>query len=627
MLHSELSLIERLNQLTEEHLDDPNYSIDDLCRELGVSRSHLYRVVKEQSGLSTSLYIRHRRLLKARQLLEHTDWRVSEIAFRVGFDRSQTLSKYFTEAFGQSPSDYRSQQAEASDINPVADNVSTPAPYSPTTEPIAPAKPASRNRWMWLAGFGLLLLAGMGWAVVSTFQTKSNASAQASIAVLPFKNRGSAETRYFSDGVMEQIHRSLSRLESLKVISRASAMTYEQTTKPLPQIARELDVAYLLEGQVLQVGKRVKLSVELILASENRTVWSNAYEGDEQAIFDFMSQVANQIATELHQKLSSTIRQQLSKSPTRNINAYNEYLKGQYFLRDRAQEGVEGSLLSFEKALALDPNFADAYAGKAMAYFLIATEEYGPVVSNSLQAEKEALKAIRLDDQNAQAYSILAKLYMEQGKWEQANTTFLIALQYSPNDALINYCYSLLLRTVGQLDRAVDYSTKALALDPLLPVIMIGHIGNLVTAQQWAEADRVIQEGNRLHRNVANWYYATSFYYLCRQQYPMALRELEKGRHLAPRLKAFLVRTAFVKARMGQPQAAKALLDSLPDNLDHNTDKAELWAGVLDKDHCLTYLEKGANMNRLPYYLKVTPLYAFLHDDPRFKALLKRVGL
>ena len=632
MLPAEHTLFERLNQLIEQHLTNQNYSIDELCQELGVSRSFLFRLVKEQTGMSIARHIRQQRLIKARHLLETTDLRVSDIAFQVGFDRLQTLSKHFTDTFGSSPTEYRNQLTGTPGLT--ADTVETAAPEpiavgetSPEPAPAAAlaANPASPKRWYWLAVPALLLvlLAGGSW----WFWEQSARETDASIAVLPFKHTGPADSRYFTEGIMEQIHRSLSYLENLKVISRNSAKTYENTTKPLSQIARELDVAYLLEGQVVQSGKRIKLSVELIHVSENRTVWSKVYEGDQRSVLDFTNHIANQTAAELNQKLSALTRRQLTQTPTQNIDAYREYLKGEYLLRDRTRESVLASVQHFDKALAYDPAFVDARAARAMAYFLIADDGFGLMQEYSNLAEREALESIRLDVRNARAYTILAKMYMIQGKWEQANTAFQTALQYSPNDAQVLYSYSLFLRAIGQLDRAADYSSKAIALDPLYPVIMYGHVGNLVTARRWAEAEEAIKDGNRLYRTMGSWYYSTSFYYLSRRQYGLSLREIQKGLRLEPALKPLILRHAFIRARLQQPKPAQALLDSLPDNIEHYIDKAELYAGLQDKDHCLDYLRKGAAQDRLPNYLKVTPLYDFLHNDPRFKALLRQVGL
>lgn len=647
MVSPEQSQLSQLNRLIDEQMSNPAFGIDELCRELGISRSNLFRFVKEQTGMAPSLYIRQLRLVKARDLLENTDLRITEIAFMVGFERSQMLSKYFTEAYGKSPSDFRNRAVESDSFarvyeQDIEEDEGAPDEPGPENEELPPdvaeeriiTIPHSKTPHRWYrrkpvvaTALVVLLLAGIrGWfSPINPFRPV--AVAESSIAILPFRNTGAADTYYFSSGIMQQIHSSLSQLEHLKVISQASAMLYEKTTKAPAEIAGELDVAYLLEGEVLQVGPRVKLSVELILADENRTIWSNTYEGDEQHIFDFMGQVSGQIAAELNQKLSQTTQLELQKAPTRNMTAYNEYLKGQYLLRNRSEEGIRGSLLNFNRALALDPGYADAHAGKALAHFLLVAEGIDESRQTKQLAEKEALDAIRLEARNAQAYLILAKLYQAQGKWEQAKTTFQIALQYSPNDALINYSLSLLLRTIGQVDGAIAYSTKAYTLDPLLPVILMGHVGNLIAAGQYDEAGKLIEEGNRLHSKVANWYWTTAAYYFAREQYALSVQELDKGLALSPAMKTFVYRKAVTNARMGQPAATLAILDTLPDVMENYAYRAEFYAGLREKDRCLAYLEKGLATEQIPLYLKVAPLFSFLHSDPRFRQILTRAGL
>lgn len=626
MTSDEKIVFERLQQLTQQHFDQPLYGIDELCRELGVSRSTLFRLIKENTGLSPSRYIRQERLLSARHLLETTNLRISDIATQVGFNSSQTLSKYFTEAFGQSPSELRKNQEEtqASQIGLLSETT----PVIPRSPAKTPTRMFQYSRRMWLAGAGLVLAVLLvAWIARRNTISPISTPTETAILVLPFKTLGSEQTRYFSDGVMEQIHNSLTKLENLKVISRTSAMTYGQTTKPITQIAKELSVDYVLEGQVEQLDKHVKLSVELIRASENQTIWSNTYEGDQQAIFTFMGQVSNKIADELNQKLSQLTRQQLSQVPTQNLEAYNEYLKGQYLMRTRTKEGLANSLLNFDRALALDSAFADVYVSKALVYFLKVSEGHANRATYTKAVEKYILNAIRLDSENGLAYALLAKLYQEQNKWEQADATFQIALQHSPNDALINYWYSLMLRSTGNFDKAIAFSTKAIGLDPLYPVIIAGHIGNLTYAGRFDQAQKIIQQNNQLFKTNHIWYWAKAFYHINRHEEALALRELEQGQQLDPNTQGFPTMAAYLHAKLGQPRPAQTCLDTLPNQPRYYPDRAIIYAGLGNRDSCLTYLEKGANTDFLPTYLKVSPLFEFLHRTPRFEAILSKVGL
>ncbi|RRB07606.1 helix-turn-helix domain-containing protein [Larkinella rosea] len=623
----------RLDSLIERNLADPSLSIETICRELGVSRSSLHRLVKEETNLSVTLYIRQFRLEKARTLLKTSELRSVEIGELVGIPNPQNFSKYFTESFGASPSEFRKLPAETTTVAPERVDIA----MEPELVPQPPRQSAtvfknrSRNRYLFMA-LAPVALTSLGLYIGVLFgrqpvKNQTETEFNSSIAILPFQNLGTPETQYFSEGVREEVQAVLAYLPRIKVISRTSTRAYEGTAKTVPQIARELGVVYLLEGSALQSGNRIKLSVELIKAEENQTVWIKTYEGETKDLWTFTSTVAKTIAGELDQQLSSAIRQKMDKAPSRQPAAYTEYLKGQHFLRARTKEGLANSLISLDRAIALDSGFAEAYASKAQVYFLNIEEGYTDADSSLKLAEKNALTAIRLDPENANAFAMLAKFYQRQNKWEQALTTMRIALRYQPNNALNNYWYSLMLRSVGETDQAIQYSTKALHIDPLFPVIMIGHLGNLTYAGRFEEARQVMQEGQRLHGTVYAWYWSTAFYYINQNRFPEALRELEKGQQLNPDANPFLVYIAYVKARMKQPAAARSLLTSLPDDESNYSNRAVLYAGLGDANHCLIFLEKGANGGSLPNYLKVSPLFRFVQNTPRFRAVLHKVGL
>ena len=615
MSNPDKEIIEKINQLIQENIENAKFSVDDVCQNLGLSRTQLHRAVKEQTQLSTSLYIRKIKLQKAKELLATTGLRISEITYAIGIDSPQSFSKYFIDEFGISPSDFRksnwqnSKDTAAEKIQEIPEKL------------IQPPVPKPNYRWL---GLGILLIIALGvWAWLQT----SASNVESSIAILPFKNLGSAETAYFSDGVMEQIHASLARIDKLKIISKSSSAQYKDTKKSTAQIAKELNVNYILEGTVLQVGQKVRITVELIRANDNRTVWSNNYEGEMKDIFGYMSAVAKEMASELNQKLSATLSKKLEKVPTQNLNAYNEYLQGEQLIKARTKEKIEAGILKLDKAIGLDPNFADAYAYKALAYYLLGEDNYIDTKKSIKLVEQNALIAIQLDAENGVAYASLGKGYQEQNKWEQANTSFQIALKNSPNDAQINYWYSLMLRSIGEFDAAIRYSTKAVALDPLYPSIWVGHIGNCIYAGKLEMAKKSIDEGKLLFSDFYMYYWATGYYYISLKDFKTALSEFKKGDQLANNVKAFKTMIAYCQAKLGQKEPVENYLKLLP-NIPNNYDSfAVVYAGLGDTEHCINYLQKGAEVDNLPNYIKISPLFTFLHADARFTAVLQKIGL
>ncbi|WP_345270839.1 helix-turn-helix domain-containing protein [Nibrella viscosa] len=636
MTTTEQRVMDRVNQFIDDNLADPELSIDVICQAIGISRSNLYRLIRDQSQLSTTLYIRQRRLEKARQLLGTTDLRVVEISERVGIANPQNFTKYFTEAFGVNPTEFR-RRLSTEPIEALSAEPAEPVVYGPDESTADISEPEAHkqatNRWPgrrllqlrvgWLVAAVLLLIS----AVWGSWYWLARRDAEHAIAVLPFRNMGPAGNAYFGDGMVEQIHSALTLIESLKVISRTSTEGYAQSRQPSPKIGKELGVDYLLDGQVRQQGNRVKIFVELIRADENRTIWSQTYEGETKEAVSFTRAIVRQVADQLGERLSTVTRQRIDQAPTHNPQAFTEFLKGQYLMRNRTKEGLDASLVNFDRALALDTTFSDAFAYKGLAYMLMGSEGYRNPDSCSRLAETNVLSAVRLDPQNALAYATLAQLYQERNKWEQAGTFYQIALRYRPNEAIINYWYSLWLRSVGQMDRAIEYSTKAVNLDPLFPVILIGHIGNLSYAGRFADAKKAIDEGQPLHGNLYSWYWAVGYYYIIRQQPELALRAFEQGLRLNPSSTHIQGRIAYIKALLGQPEMARGLLNSMPDVPSNYPDRAILYAGLGDRERCLQYLEKGVETGWLPNYVKVSPHFVSYRNEPRFQAVLRKAGL
>ncbi len=330
---------------------------------------------------------------------------------------------------------------------------------------------------------------------------------------------------------------------------------------------------------------------------------------------------------ELNQKLNSNLTNKLEKKPTQNLAAYNDFLQGQQLLQTRISEKVEVSITKFDHAIKLDPNFADAYTNQSIAYFLMAEEQFMDVETAYKMSEKYALIAIRLDAENGRAYAVLGNIYRVHNKWEQAITTFQIALKFSPNDAQINYWYSLTLRSIGQMDEAIKYSTKAVSLDPLAYNIYGGHIIGCAFAGRLDIAEKAIKDGELLFNDSHLFHNAKGFYNLKKQNYEAALEEFSLCAKLNPNSIYYETLATYSKAKLGQSVAVQTYLTKLPKTPDNYKYFAIVYAGLGNKELCLKYLEKAAQKNDSPNYIKVSPLFNFLNNEPRFNAILQKLGL
>ena len=639
-MNSELTTLARLDRIIEVNLDNQKFTPDDVCHELGVSRSQLHRLLTEQTQLSTTRYIRKKRLEKAKILLATTNLRISEITDVVGINNHANFSSYFFEEFNVSPSDFRKHILEQKKCFEAANKTThNYENFFSAKEPAATvthqadiaAVPKSKiiTLYALLALFALLAI-GV-YIVFRSENAKNNKETAAipenSMAILPFKNLGESKKSYLSEGVMEQIHNSLASLNNLKIISTTSSNKYANTSKSIAQIAQELGVNYLLNGSVLQIENQVRITIELIRAKDDRVVWSKKFEGDAKNIFGYMSTVSQEVASELDQKLTGNLSDKLNRVPTRSLSAYNEYLQGKQLLFTRKKVNIAASILKFSKAIELDVNFSDAYTERAVAYFLMGEDQLMEVETAYKISEKNALTAIKLDAENGRAYAALGNIYKAQNKWEQAMTTYQIALKFSPNDALILYWYSLTLRSIGQMDKAIEYSTKAVSLDPLAVNIYGGHIIGCAFGGKYTTAQKAIKEGELVFDDSQLYHNAKAFYNIKIQKYTAALEEFMICDRLSPKMIYTKTMIAYSQAKLGQKEAANLYLKNLPQIPDNLKYFAIVYAGLGDKNNCLKYLELATQISDSPNYLKVSPLFVFLHNDPRFNTILQKLGL
>ena len=639
-MNSESTLLVKLDRMIDANLNNPRFALEDMCHELGVSRSQLHRVLIEETQLSTTLYIRQKRLEKAKTLLATTNLRISEITDAVGINNHANFSHYFFEKFNVSPSNFRKNDKEQKNKVQLTENkTKNQEEHSPVQEltlftkndtlPPAVSKSNFGKIYILLAFITLIgtVFYFISWSDSSKNGNNTVVIPENSMAILPFKNLGEAQKLYFSEGVMEQIHSSLASLGDLKIISTNSSNKYANTQKTISQIGQELHVYYLLNGTVLQINNQVRITIELIRAKDDRVVWTKKFEGNTKNIFGYMNTIAKEVASELNQKLVGKFSDKLDKIPTKSLSAYNEYLLGKQLLQTRTKEKIEASILKFGKAIDIDKGFADAYAERAIAYFLMGEDQFMDVETAYKISEKNALTSIRLNAENGRAYAVLGNIYKSHNKWEQAVTIFQIALKFSPNDAMITYWYSLTLRSIGLMDKAVEYSTKAVSLDPLASNIYGGHIIGCAYAGKMAIAQKAIEEGELIFNDSQLFHNAKAFYNIKNQNYAATLGEFLICDKLSPNMVYTKTMIAYTQAKLGQKAAVDLYLKNLPPIPDNHKYFALVYAGLGDRNNCLKYLELAAKKSDSPNYLKVSPLFVFLHNDPRFNTILQKLGL
>ncbi|MDH3842288.1 MAG: hypothetical protein OES35_15355, partial [Chromatiales bacterium] len=299
---------------------------------------------------------------------------------------------------------------------------------------------------------------------------------RSSIAVLPFTNLSEDSANdYFSDGMSEELINLLTRVPGLQVAARTSSFSYKERNVDIRQLADELGVETVLEGSVRWAGDRVRITAQLIDAESGYHLWSETYDEQLANIFEVQDRIARSIVDALQVTLSGeeTSEQALAAvtAPTRDVQAYDLYLKGRDILRRRGEQNIRVAIELFQSALGRDPGFGQAYAGLATAYVLLPTyADESPEEAFALASEA-AIKALTLDATLAEAHAVLARINYANWNWTDAETGFFAAAGLQPGEPMPHHWYSHLLRAAGRLEAAMDEITQAYELDPQSAVV------------------------------------------------------------------------------------------------------------------------------------------------------------
>src|SRR6266478_6221280 len=292
-----------------------------------------------------------------------------------------------------------------------------------------------------------------------------------SIAVLPFENRSEDKANaYFAEGIQDEILTRLSKIADLKVISRTSTQHYKSAPENLPEIAKQLGVAHILEGSVQKSGGAVRVNVQLIKAANDSHLWADTFDRKLTDVFAIESEIAKSIAETLQAKLTGSEKSLITKTPTVNPEAYELYLKGRFFWNKRTGADLLKSIDYFKQAVEKDQKYALAYAGLADAYVLLPPYGAASPSESFPQAEAAARKALELDDTLAEAHTSLGQfLLFYDLDFAGSTMEFERALSLDPNYATAHHWYGGggPLLALGQFDRAIKEGKRAVELDPL----------------------------------------------------------------------------------------------------------------------------------------------------------------
>ena len=452
-----------------------------------------------------------------------------------------------------------------------------------------------------------------------------------SLAVLPLDNlSGDASQDYFADGMTDELITDMAQISALRVISRTSVMVYKGARRPLPEIARELNVDAVVEGTVLRSGEQVRITAQLIQTPADRHLWAESYEGDLHDTLALQKKVASAIAEHIRIELTPKEQDVLKNAKVVNPEAYEAYLKGRYFWNKRTADGLKRAVDYFDQAIEKDPNYAQGYAGLADSYALLGDWEYGVLAPSEAypKAKAAAIKALELDNALGEAHSSLAfSLDVFDWDWESAEKEFRRAIELNAGYATAHHWYAWHLSEMGRNSEAIAEMRKAENLDPLsliisadvAEILLVAHLNDEAIAQSRKTVD--------MDPNFAIAHYELGQAFVEKHSYNEAIAEFQKAIELSRGSIPCTSNLAYAYAVSNKRNEAVKILNDLKTRSTRNAAEiALMYVGLGEKDQAMKWLGKAYEEHFNPSIL-LRPAFDPLRSDPRFQNLVHRIGL
>jgi serine/threonine protein kinase/Tfp pilus assembly protein PilF len=456
-------------------------------------------------------------------------------------------------------------------------------------------------------------------------QATATATAKSpSIAVLPFANMSAdKENEYFSDGLAEEILNLLAKVPGLKVIARTSAFAFKGKEQDIRKIAETLNVGTILEGSVRRAGNRIRVTAQLIEAENGSHLWSERYDRDMTDVFAIQDEIAQAISEALKVRLAP-------RSQTVNLEAYQNYLKGQHHRVRYTPESLAKAKECFEQALAIDPNYAPAYGGLALYYYTQGVVGIKPIGDVALLARSAAEKALAIDPTNSDAHSVLAGLAaFFDYDWKVSDNHYRRALAAEPVWPRLRFGYAMhYLLPFGRVPEAMEQCRLGLETDPLSMQLHYGMVLSMHAAKQYVEAIEHARRALEIDPNFHFIWFAMGRAQLSAGFSQEAIASMKRGVELAPwnHMGAWLLAAAYYQA--GEHERSQERVRKLAESHSHGIGAALYYAAAGQVDAMFEALD-GAYRQRdfFLIHIQYLPFFDRYRADPRFQALLQKMNL
>jgi TolB-like protein/Flp pilus assembly protein TadD len=456
-----------------------------------------------------------------------------------------------------------------------------------------------------------------------------------SIAVLPFVNMSAdPENEYFSDGITEEILNALVKVEGLQVTSRTSSFAFKNKILDAREIAKQLNVNTILEGSVRKAGNKVRVTAQLINSADGFHIWSDVYDRKLEDIFEVQDEIASKIANTLREKLTGKEKKEhLVTTATKNLEAYNLYLKGKYYLFKWTPESGKRGIEYLEQAIAEEPDFALAHSTLAFCYALLGA--YGSIAPKIAfaRAKEIADRAVKLDNKLASAHVSLGLINIFVN-WDMdaAYKSFQTALDLSPGDGEIYHAYYIYLTAVGKFDESVNTMERAVQLDPLSLPINHSFGEALNNAGRYDEAIEQLDKTLELDPNFRSAIETKGWAYLYKGENDKAIKTFKKFQKKTGDPLKGQTGLGYAYGFSGKIDKANECLQLLMQrekrdkDVNLNMDFLVIYAGLNDLDKVFYYMSKSLVEGSALVFLRTHPFGENIRKDPRFNELLIKAG-
>jgi len=484
-------------------------------------------------------------------------------------------------------------------------------------------------------------IANEGLVIPTMAQIGIKAGSDKSIAVLPFVNMSAdPENEYFSDGISEEILNALTHVDGIQVTARTSSFQFKGKNEDVRQIGAKLGVANVLEGTVRRAGKKVRINVQLINTTDGYHAWSEVYDRELEDIFEVQDEIATKIVTRLKENFAvNEKKENVVKSPTENIDAYNLYLKGRYYWNKSNPEDIRRAIDTFEEAIRLDPNFALPYCSLSYCYSFLGSSGILPPSEAYPKAKDYTLKAIELDPNHAESHLSLATIkFYHNWDFDGAEVSLNKAHDLGLNSSLFNQVHGWFLIAKGDFEKAIEKIEQALILDPLSLPLMSTLADAYSFAGRFEEALAQCTKIIEMEPNFRRAFESRGMTYLAMGEYEKAIEDLEQYHKLVGHPLKGLSSLGHAYAAAGYHEKALECAEKIklrqekePDVILH-MDFAFLYSGMNELDLAFQYLNKtyeqrmGIACLGMIFCIRY-PMLKELKSDQRFTQLLQKMGL